>query len=312
MLRSGDCEDAFLSIRSRHLGAYGFAPKGDLRGWRIDINVFETGRGRIIATQNSGFHINNLGDGVVRTFLPLNGSARIRSRKQTHFLAPNQTALAPQGEFFCEFDEGFRVLMAAFPTAVVAEALAAFSGASNVAERVNATFKTGQSLDLASRQMLALVRAVDDAPEQIIHEKRFRRAHEELLLLHLAKALDPQRESGEAEPSALYLVRALDYIHAHLTDEIGPVAIAAAAGCSLRNLQLLFARRFGQTITETLRKLRLQKARDQLSRAEDGCTITGVALDCGFSHLSDFARHYRREFGEKPSQTLARMRYGRG
>jgi AraC family ethanolamine operon transcriptional activator len=39
-------------------------------------------------------------------------------------------------------------------------------------------------------------------------------------------------------------------------------------------------------------------------------TVTRVALDWGFEHLSQFARDYRGVYGETPSATLRRTRPG--
>jgi transcriptional regulator GlxA family with amidase domain len=35
-----------------------------------------------------------------------------------------------------------------------------------------------------------------------------------------------------------------------------------------------------------------------------GRTVTDVAIDLGFTHLSKFSKSYRERFGEMPSQTL--------
>jgi AraC-like DNA-binding protein len=47
--------------------------------------------------------------------------------------------------------------------------------------------------------------------------------------------------------------------------------------------------------------------RDQLPvRLPDDLTVTDVAERWGFGHLGNFALHYRKRFGESPSQTLRR------
>jgi AraC-like DNA-binding protein len=308
VMRSGGCADAYESIRSRHPGVHGFTPRVSEAGWRINVNVLNLGRVNVIATQSSAFSVQNSGDALVRFYLPLSRSAEIRTSRKRQAINQGDAVLGPAGEFSTDFQDGFRGLIAAVPQTVLADALRCFNGDANLLQRIDVVFNRGASLDLARRQMLSLVRTIDDAPEQILHEQRFLRAHEELLVLHLAKALAEASNADDVNRSAVYLARALDYIHAHVLDDIGPVAIASAAGCSLRNLQLLFAREFGQTISATLRRLRLQKARARLLSGDTNVTITGVALDCGFSHLSDFARHYRLEFHENPSQTMLNAR----
>ena len=39
-------------------------------------------------------------------------------------------------------------------------------------------------------------------------------------------------------------------------------------------------------------------------------TVTAVGLACGFINLGHFARYYQAEFGELPSETLARAKGG--
>ena len=57
---------------------------------------------------------------------------------------------------------------------------------------------------------------------------------------------------------------------------------------------------------ELLRRRRLDAARQALLEAGAEGTVTAVAMDCGFFNFGRFAGHYRRQFGETPSQTLAR------
>lgn len=57
-----------------------------------------------------------------------------------------------------------------------------------------------------------------------------------------------------------------------------------------------------------LKRVRLDQARADLEAADPRTTVTGVAYDCGFAHLSRFAVEYARRFGESPSHTLRRAR----
>lgn len=309
VLRSASCDAADASIRTRHPGVYGFRPHGAASGWRISANVLNFERGSLIASQSSAFSIGNMDDGILRVFLPLSQSAEIRTRDRRQLLTPGVVTFAPTGEFGSHFSDGFRGLIAAFPRPVVEEMMQSLKGEADVSTQVNAAFSRGLSaFDPIKRQMLSMVRAFDQTPEPMLHERRFLRAHEELLLIHIAQALATTDKQPEAPTSSRYLARAIDFMRAHLSDEIGPTAIAGAAGCSLRNLQLLFRREFGRTITETVRDMRLQAARERLLSGKGLSSITEVALESGFSHLSDFSRHYRYAFGELPSQTMASAR----
>jgi transcriptional regulator GlxA family with amidase domain len=62
---------------------------------------------------------------------------------------------------------------------------------------------------------------------------------------------------------------------------------------------------------EFLRKRRLLRARGMLlGRSEH--TVAQVAYSCGFEHLGRFSAQYRAEFGEKPTESLAKRTRARG
>lgn len=103
--------------------------------------------------------------------------------------------------------------------------------------------------------------------------------------------------------------RARDWLDRHYAHPLTTGDIAAACGVSVRQLQYVFLRQFGVPPTEYLRRLRLDRARELLTRAsESGSspTVSAVAHRCGFTHLGRFAQSYRRRFGEPPSATLGR------
>jgi transcriptional regulator GlxA family with amidase domain len=49
---------------------------------------------------------------------------------------------------------------------------------------------------------------------------------------------------------------------------------------------------------------RLERARQMLQTPDAATTVTGTALLCGFHNQGHFARAYRNQFGELPSETL--------
>jgi AraC-like DNA-binding protein len=86
--------------------------------------------------------------------------------------------------------------------------------------------------------------------------------------------------------------------------------IAAALGVSARSLQIAFKGFLGVSPLQYLLARRLQFAQRELAAGPRGhrkSAITEAALSQGFDHLSRFAEHYRRLFGELPSQTLRRV-----
>lgn len=134
----------------------------------------------------------------------------------------------------------------------------------------------------------------------------------EMLLDHL---LNGQRHglsdaittfSGRAER----LPRALRAARDHLTDNAGEpldlAQLACASGIGIRALQLGFRRHFGQSISQMLLDMRLAALHARLAQGSPDASVTDIAFELGFTHLSRMAGAYREKFGETPSATLRR------
>jgi AraC-like DNA-binding protein len=133
---------------------------------------------------------------------------------------------------------------------------------------------------------------------------------DEILLGLAAVSISPTVRKfveDKPKPSGSQSVRrAREYIHAHAADAISLSDLAARLGVGLRALQLAFRREVGCSPREYLMACRLEVARSRLLSAGEGATVTQIALECGFSDMTVFARKYREQFGEKPSETLRR------
>jgi AraC-like DNA-binding protein len=57
---------------------------------------------------------------------------------------------------------------------------------------------------------------------------------------------------------------------------------------------------------EFLRRIRLERVRDELLHPIHDDTVTSAAMRWGFLHLSRFAAEFRARFNENPSETLSR------
>jgi len=53
-----------------------------------------------------------------------------------------------------------------------------------------------------------------------------------------------------------------------------------------------------------VKQIRLNKAKEMLSKARPDASVTDVAYACGFGNLGHFANDYFERFGERPSDTL--------
>ena len=75
---------------------------------------------------------------------------------------------------------------------------------------------------------------------------------------------------------------------------------------SRRTLQYAFDEEAGVSPLAYLRSVRLNGVRRLLREPAPGQTVQAAAAAWGFWNLSAFAADYRRQFGERPSETLAR------
>lgn len=102
--------------------------------------------------------------------------------------------------------------------------------------------------------------------------------------------------------------RARRWLEEHHAEPVTVTDLARTVGIGVRQLQHVFAERFGVTPTEMLRDIRLMEAHRILTDKAGGGypTVAAVAHRCGFSHLGRFSIVYRERFGENPSATLRR------
>jgi len=133
----------------------------------------------------------------------------------------------------------------------------------------------------------------------------------------ILSAIDHALSSGEAE-DVRRTVTANRYfdiaqkieaiLAANLNRPIYSDDLAAEIGVSVRTLHNATLRYRGMSLHRYLRLKRLWAVRRQLMAG--GQQIKTCAIANGFWHLGEFAAIYAGHFGETPSQTLARARYG--
>jgi AraC-like DNA-binding protein len=120
-------------------------------------------------------------------------------------------------------------------------------------------------------------------------------------------AVSAADESVSASRRAMSMERGRRYIDSNL---VGPLRIAnvcEAAGVRARTLEYGFRELFGISPVSYIKAQRLNRVRRLLlSPASARRTITAIALDSGFWHLSQFAADYQKFFGESPSITRRR------
>lgn len=131
---------------------------------------------------------------------------------------------------------------------------------------------------------------------------------EENLLLSLINVANSSQPPGLRSACTSKLLRAaLDYIHAHLQNEISVTDLARFTGVSIRKLQYDFQNAFGISPNALIRHEKLKRIRTELERMEESSSsVAEVAARWSYFDRSYFTRIYKNEFGETPSETLRR------
>ncbi|MFF1634112.1 helix-turn-helix domain-containing protein [Leifsonia sp. NPDC058248] len=170
-------------------------------------------------------------------------------------------------------------------------------------------------MDLTSpgaQLMMHAVRIIDEASEleggPLAHPLAMQRL-EQVLMHNLLFAQPHNHSAALTRPSPAAGVRPIARaVELLLSDPAHPwtvTELAAAVSLSVRSLQDGFRRSMDTTPMAYLRRLRLEKVHDELAAAESvSATVTESAARWGFVHLGRFAAAYRREFGERPSDTM--------
>ncbi|MEP5566491.1 MAG: AraC family transcriptional regulator [Halioglobus sp.] len=105
----------------------------------------------------------------------------------------------------------------------------------------------------------------------------------------------------------LALRRALDFIEAHPKEALTVEAVCVAAATSLSTLERAFRERFSISPKRYILVQRLNQVHGELIRNGDGRSISDVASEWGFWHMSQLAADYKSLFGYLPSETRATL-----
>jgi len=92
------------------------------------------------------------------------------------------------------------------------------------------------------------------------------------------------------------LNRVMDYIEMHREKEFNLEELAQVACFSKYHFHRIFHSLAGETLFAFIQRLRLEKAAGLLAANHD-TPVTSIALDCGFSSSSAFARAFKGQFG---------------
>lgn len=93
--------------------------------------------------------------------------------------------------------------------------------------------------------------------------------------------------------------RAINFIEAHLKDELDIDLIAKEAAFSRWHFQIIFSSMIGETVKEYIRKRRLSDSFKRL-RDDNNLRILDIALEAGYESQEAFSRAFKNQFGFTP------------
>lgn len=97
-----------------------------------------------------------------------------------------------------------------------------------------------------------------------------------------------------------WVPRVRDFLHAHYAERLALADVAAVAGVHPVHLSRDFPRRFGATLGDYVRALRVDEAARALASTDR--SIADVALEAGFASQAHFTRHFKARLGVTPAK----------
>lgn len=160
-------------------------------------------------------------------------------------------------------------------------------------------------------QNLLFYMAEDIENGGVIHSPLVQERLKELLVQHILYA-QPHNYSevlhSSARPSGPDYIRNVEeYIEAHADEPLRVQDLASRVGVSIRSLQAGFQRYRQKSVSQSIKDVRLMRAHDMF-KTSPHLSVTYVAFQCGYSHLSQFAADYKNKFNERPSDTVRKQR----
>ena len=145
---------------------------------------------------------------------------------------------------------------------------------------------------------------ISDLEQSLDSREYANELYHKLLFLELMVQLNRAALSNRIEylsttASNHKMINVIDYLNAHLTDDITIDFLAEHFYLSRYHLMHAFKEETGYTIGNYLTTKRLLLARDQIAQGE---SITTACYTCGFHNYSTFSRAYRKHFGCSPRE----------
>lgn len=96
------------------------------------------------------------------------------------------------------------------------------------------------------------------------------------------------------------IMRVVDYIHNHLEEELDLDILADVACMSRFHWHRIYAAMQGETISTTVRRLRLARAADRLANSD--LSLAEVTLRAGYTTTEAFSRAFKEDYRQPPGR----------
>lgn len=96
------------------------------------------------------------------------------------------------------------------------------------------------------------------------------------------------------------VIAAIESMTTHLADTLSLAQLAQMSQTSPRNLTRAFGKTLGQSVMQTYRKLRLEKAQQLLTGSS--LSLQEISIATGFASVSHFSSDFSKAMGQSPSQ----------
>ena len=218
--------------------------------------------------------------------MPLRGSATLESDGMGFSVSPGEVAiLSPREQARVVWEEGCEQLILKLPRVLLDESQRA------LADDLPSGFKLAPvsrlQRPLAVRWFRLVSEFLEHLPEgqaSTTPSRWLQHLEQSLPLFLLSHCGVAQQASPSLRQPTLQLHKIDACMREHLAQGISLAELAVAVGMSIRSLNTLCQREYGQSPMDRLRGLRLQAAREYLL-ARPHASVTEVALEFGFGHV---------------------------
>ena len=137
------------------------------------------------------------------------------------------------------------------------------------------------------------------ASDEILQLYRLAKAMELLSLACMDLTGQQTREHiRQVTQTASHAAKVRNYVMDNLHEDLTIETLSRETGTSKRSLQRNFKHQYGMTVSDFIRKQRLEKARQAIEN--DGLTIGQAAFMAGYNNQSSFTNAFKQTYGSPP------------